>query len=399
MLTPLGVGETELLAALRNGVCVAPPAGRVPEFDPTRWIPNKKTIKLLNRQAILGCASVGAAMASASVGPGTAMSDDAIFLGSGFWAGSVLSMRDAILPSLKPDGCVDYGHFCDGGYRNLPPLWILPLLPNTTAGQATIMHGIKGLNLSIVNGPSSGFLAVGEAFDCLRGGRAGRAVCGAGEGDAPADLLFNLIKRRVASRSRNGSRPFDPSSDGFLCSEAGVAFVIETEAFARGRAARPRVWIRGYVNRYVPRLHTEKPGMVALHYQRVIRSVLDQAEVSPEQIGFVQASASGVPHLDEAEALALAGVFGPRVPVTSVHGAAGNCLSAGGPLSIASALLQLENGLVAPIARSEHLIHNDAINYVTGSSIATSAAWCLVTCLDHVGAACCMVLQKAEEMS
>jgi 3-oxoacyl-[acyl-carrier-protein] synthase II len=209
-LSPLGVGLPDHLAALRTSNPAAarsgapahaflPHFGRVPPFDPVAYIPQRKTLKLMNRQTLLGCASAAAALRDADAG--STDGADGVVFGSGVWNGSVVSMRDALMPSLRSDGTVDYDYLCAEGYRNLPPHWILPLLPNTTAGQISILNRLKGLNLSIVNGPSSGFVALGEAFAAVRAGRASRLVCGGAEGDPPADLFSNLEQRGFASRS------------------------------------------------------------------------------------------------------------------------------------------------------------------------------------------------------
>jgi 3-oxoacyl-(acyl-carrier-protein) synthase len=190
--------------------------------------------------------------------------------------------------------------------------------------------------------------------------------------------------------------PRDPDSDGFFCSEAGVAIVLQDEGTARAQGRRIHARVASYVNRYVPRFRTLDASGLALHYERCMRAALEQASCRPCDITLVQGAALGIPRSDYAEAMAIAALLGRGAFVTSVHGLAGNCLSAAGPLAVACAALQLEHGFAAPIVASQALLLQDEVRYVTGQAAPLAAGHCLVNCFDHLGAACSIVLQTAE---
>jgi 3-oxoacyl-[acyl-carrier-protein] synthase II len=261
-LTALGTAHDELRQGLRRGargITVKVPTqpgfpgacGFVPSFDAQQYV-NRKALRMMTRQVVLGVCSAIMGVRDANLGEEGLASDAAgngVIYGAGM-GHSIANSEAPFLAAADPDGRIDYEKLGTTTYRMLPALWILPRMPNTTSGQISILMGIKGINLSVVNGPSSGIVAVVEAADTIASGRAHRVVCGGSEWPPMPDFVFDLVDRGVASVSERGGRAFNPASEGFIVSEAGVSLVLESAAASRGRSAYGIV--AGTASRYAP---------------------------------------------------------------------------------------------------------------------------------------------------
>lgn len=408
ILSPLGINLSEHVTALKEHRCgiswgedlagtFLKAYGFVPSFSPADFIENKKAIKVMDRQAVLGCAATTMALQDAGITKqmidGWA-DDHAVVFGAGAWNGSITTMLDALLPCIEPQGEIDYEKLGREGYRQLPPLWILPRLPNTTAGQISIQNSIKGLNYSVVNGANNGTIAIGEAFLNVRNGRCARVICGSAEGCAYPDLFYELSERGFASESCQGSLPFDKNSQGFVCSEGSAILVLENEKAAGQRPAKVYGRILAYVNACAPRFSQNLTGEIVKAYEYSILNALEAAKIDRTRVDFIQAAACGVPQIDLAEALAIKNIFGNSVPVTSHHAFVGNSLSASGATAVAYALLQLAHDFVAPIIRTQEFFMDKDLGYVKNRAIAQENRHCLVNAFDYSGSACSLVLAK-----
>lgn len=409
VISPLGVvlpDHVEALKKGKGGIRFEPCGeglfpefmGVAPAFNPRDFIASKKAIRSMNRRTLLGCTA--AALASrdagqASGGATEAAEENAILFGGGFCDG-VENCREAIVPCVGEDGKIDYEMLGNSAYRNLPPLWILPLLPNTTAGHISIQHSLKGLNFSIVNGITGGFMAVGEAFWAIRDGRAKRAFCGGSEGEIYTDFCWRMKKRGVFSDTENGSKAFGRESDGWIPAEGAAVLIAESRERADSVETRAYGSVLSYSSRYLPGYQGQDSEAVAAFYERSMQQALDDAEVAARNIDFIQAGACGVPKIDYAEALAIRRLFSRDVFITSSQPATGCALAGSGPMAVAYALLQLNGGFIAPIIRTEDFFLADALNYVARGTLEHESEFCLVNCFDHLGNAASMVLKRGE---
>lgn len=402
VLSPIGLTIEDHIEYLKNGdeLKLMPGeyqelTGKIPDFRPRDYIKDRKALKVMSRSILLGCISAKQALESSGflIDHNETDSDgNGVIWGSSI-TNSMTCMKDIITDSANEDGTLNYEKLGDTGYRQVPPLWIIPKLPNTAAGQISIQNQFKGINYSIVNGVNNGFISVGEAFESIKYSESERILCGASEENPHSDFFHMLYSLDVASVTNNGSLSFSGDSDGAIISEAGVSFHLEAESSLEKRGGKSFGRITGYGNTYVPDFKEISEKELSNRYIDVMKSTLDDAGLKVSDIDFIQATGCGISKIDKAEALAIKKLFGKKVYVTSVASTAGYVLTASGPLSILTAMIQLKNGFISSIKRSKNLFLQDDINYVQ-NTIEFKSKRALCNSFDYFGSACSMVLES-----
>lgn len=410
VFSPLGHTVEEHLTGLREGIsCITRcedenryPGieGRIPPFKAREYIKDRKAIKVMTKNIILSSITAGIAIKDAGLSP--QLIENEPNENGVIWGGpttvSGVSIRETAVKSLDEKGEFSYDLLGDMGYRQLPPLWIIPKLPNTGAGQISIQNGLKGFNYTVVNGSNNGIIAIQEAFQSLQAGESTRLVCGAAEGPAHSDNI-NLLKHQgVASITEKGSRSFSSESDGHIISEGGAAFLLETEEAARKRGAGSYGKIRGCRNLYHPDMKKGSVEDIARIYIEAMEGALEDSGLAPKEVDFIQASGYGINKIDLAEALAIKTIFGKDVPVTCCSSTIGYPLAAAGPIALLSAILQINNGFLPPIQRSEGLFYSEELDYIIGEPVSRALSVGLCNSFGYDGSACTMVVGSAENL-
>ncbi|HEX2939358.1 MAG TPA: beta-ketoacyl synthase N-terminal-like domain-containing protein [Ruminiclostridium sp.] len=408
VLSPLGIELKDHVRALESGQCgtnfktgfraLFPECcGKIPDFAVKDYIENRKIVKIMSRKAVLGYVAAELSVRDSGIQNQDIISDEenAIIFGNGRSEG-ITNIKDAIIPSITSEGNIDYDYLGRKGYRMIPPLWIVQRLPNTAAGQISIRHSLKGLNYTVVDESAAGAVSIGEAFICVKDGRSKRAFCGASEGEIFPDYFWRMKKFGIASDSENASKAFDINSDGVTLSEGSATLILEDENSVISRNGKIHGRILSYTNYYIPGFKTDSTRQISLNYIKSMKKAVEDAGININDLNFVQASACGIEKIDRAEALAVKELFGKKVPVTSSNSSTGYPLAASGPISISYALLQMENGFIAPITRTENFYDDNEINYITGSPVYQDMKYCLVNCFDYSGGVSSFVLERGK---
>jgi 3-oxoacyl-[acyl-carrier-protein] synthase II len=227
-------------------------------------------------------------------------------------------------------------------------------MPATTISMASsyvaLTLGIKGHCLGISNACASGLSAIGEAYRVIKSGYETIVLCGGAE----APICRICVEGYGASGALSqrddftASRPFDKTRDGFVLSEGSCIFVLEEYGHALRRGARIYGEVIGYGNT------TDAFGQTmptADGEARAIKKALDEAELKPEDIGFISAHGTSTPLGDKTETGAIKLSFNKKashIPVTAVKSLTGHMLAASGALETAFTLLGMNEGTVLP---------------------------------------------------
>ncbi|MBN2532650.1 MAG: hypothetical protein JXB88_07155 [Spirochaetales bacterium] len=406
VLSPLGIELEKHITALKEGLCgirfesrpgtdFPKVSGTVPGFKALDYITDKKALKIMNRQNILGCSAAVLAIKDAGLTRDIInQSEDDAMLFAGGVMDSILPLCEAVIPCLRSNGTIDYTKLGDYGYRNLPPLWILARLPNTTSGQISIQHTIKGFNNTIVNGMVSAALAIGEGYLQIKHGRSERVFCGGAEGEIYPDFYIRNENYGWLSGNYTGSAAFSVTGNGCLLSEGGAVLVLENEQATIRPNAQCYGEIIGYSNRYIPSFKEESWSRITPHYEKCMRDALDDAKIKAENVDFVQANGWGYQKMDYAEAAAIKAVYGSKAYITGCQPATGNTLAGMPAIAVCYALLQLNYNFIAPLIRTGDLFFEKELNYVKEKAISNHNRVCLVNSFDHLGGACSIVMKE-----
>jgi 3-oxoacyl-(acyl-carrier-protein) synthase len=151
------------------------------------------------------------------------------------------------------------------------------------------------------------------------------------------------------------SRPFDADRDGFIYSEGGAIFVLESLEHAEARGARIRAEVLGHASSsdayHIAQPHPEGKGAM-----RVMRWALEDAGSSPDAVAYINSHGSSTPINDRVETMAIKEVFGERayqIPVNSTKSMIGHAMGGAGAIEAAVCVLTIERGMVHPTINLE----------------------------------------------
>ena len=192
---------------------------------------------------------------------------------------------------------------------------------------------------------ASGNAAIGAGFELIRSGRA--EIVLAGGLDALQEFVVSGFACLKALDPRP-CRPFDRDRKGLNLGEGAAFLVLESEAHAEARGARPRAFVDGY-GVASDAVHMTGPDREGRGAARAMAAALARAGVAPEDVGFVSAHGTATPYNDLMEARALELVLGSRAhttPTNSIKGSLGHTLGAAGALEAVMCVRAIEEGVV-----------------------------------------------------
>jgi nodulation protein E len=232
------------------------------------------------------------------------------------------------------------------GKTRVHPMTIPKTMANAGASAISLAFGITGPAFTISTACSSSAHAIGLAFGMVRSGVCDFALTGGSE----APFSYGILKAWEAMRvvSPTACRPFSRDRSGMILGEGGAMLTIETLEHARARGAKPIAEIVGF-GMSADAHHITQPS--AEGAAKAVRKALKDAEIGPEQVGYVNAHGTGTTVNDSTETRALhlaLGKHAPKVPISSTKAMHGHTLGAAGALESTAAVLALTNGFVPP---------------------------------------------------
>lgn len=205
--------------------------------------------------------------------------------------------------------------------------------------------GARGMVLTLPAACAAGNYAVGFASDLIRSGRADVVVTGAS--DLVQELQFSGFVRLAAMASER-CQPFDLHRQGILLGEGAGLLVLESEAHAVRRGARPLAEVGGY-GMSCDAYHITRPRPDAAGSIVATRTAMAKSGIGPADVDFVNAHGTGTKANDVAETRLMSEVFGARrVPISSVKSMLGHCMGAASALETIACVMTLVEGIYPP---------------------------------------------------
>ena len=243
------------------------------------------------------------------------------------------------------------------GYRKVSPFFIPSIIINLAAGQVSIRTGASGPNWAPVSACATGNHAIGESARTIMHGDADVMICGGSEATiTPLGIVGFVSSRALSERNdapEKASRPFDKDRDGFVPGEGAGILILEELEHARARGARIYCEVSGYAATADAYHITAPSGNGAI---RAMRRCLEDAQLNPEQIGYVNAHGTSTPVGDIAETKAIKTVFGDwaksGLMVSSTKSMTGHLLGAAGGVEAGLSALAIFHGILPPTSTS-----------------------------------------------
>jgi len=264
-----------------------------------------------------------------------------------------------------------YSSFYGEGSRRLKPLTVPLVMSNSAAAHIAIETGFLGANVTFSSACASSAIAMGEAARKIRYGDASVMLAGGTEallypGVLHAWEALRTLADTDQSNPAYSCKPFSTKRTGMVLGEGAAFFVLESWEHAENRGAVILAELKGFSSTSDSG-HLTKPSVVG--QVRAMQAALRDANLQPEQIGYINAHGTGTQANDRAEAAAIREVFGihqvsPSVSSTkAVHG---HLLGGASALEFLVTLLALKDCSVPPTANLEEIDPECELNHVIG---------------------------------
>ena len=367
-ITPIGNSVPEFWENLVNGVSGAGPithfdaslfktqfACEVKGFDATKYIDRKEARKMdLYTQYAIAVAKE--AVGDSGHGFGDCRQKPR---GRGLRYGGIKTFQDEV---------VYYGQHMENGPK-FNPFFIPKMISDIAAGQISIMYGFHGPNYATCSACATSTNAIADAFNLIRLGKANVIVSGGSEAAIAACGVggFNAM-HALSTRNdspETASRPFSASRDGFIMGEGGGCLVLEELEHAKARGAKIYAEVAG-VGMSADAHHLTASHPEGLGAKLVMLNALEDAEMKPEEVDYINVHGTSTPVGDISEAKAIKEVFGQHayeLNISSTKSMTGHLLGAAGAVESIASILAIKNGIVPPTINHEEGDNDENIDY------------------------------------
>jgi len=373
LVTPCGIGIDNVWNNILSGQSGIGPitrfditqfdtkfAGEIKEFNPEDYIQPKEVKKMdLFIQYAIAAAQI--AVNDAGLDMGREDSERVgVVVGTGLGGLPTLEKYHSILLERGPG--------------RISPFFIPMLIANEAPGHIAIQHGIKGPNLCIVTACATGAHSIGDACRIIQYGDADVMVAGGSEANLTPLTVggFNAMKA-LSTRNddpQRASRPFERDRDGFVVAEGSGIVILEELEHAKKRGAKIYAEMAGY-GYNGDAYHITAPCPDGDGFIRCIRMALKDAQLSPDDVDYINAHGTSTKLNDYVETLSIKVVFQEkayRIPVSSTKSMTGHLLGAAGAIEAIFSVLSIRDQVCPPTINYENPDPECDLDYVPNTA-------------------------------
>jgi 3-oxoacyl-[acyl-carrier-protein] synthase II len=235
------------------------------------------------------------------------------------------------------------------------------MISDIAAGHISIKYGFCGPNFSTVSACASSTNAIIDAYNYIRLGKANVFITGGSEASInPAGLGgFNAMMAMSTNNDeyKTASRPFDVSRDGFVMGEGGCALILEEYEHAIKRGANIYAEVIGG-GMSADAYHLTAPHPDGLGASKVMKNALEDAEITPEMVDYINVHGTATPLGDVAELKGILKVFGDhsfKMNISATKSITGHLLGAAGAIEGLASILAVKNDICPPTMHVKNL--------------------------------------------
>ena len=240
------------------------------------------------------------------------------------------------------------------GHPRFSPFFCTRQISNICAGQISIKHGFKGPNFCTVAACASSAIAISDAFNLLRLGKADVIIAGGSEA-AVTECSIGGFGSMQALSSRNddpatASRPFDKDRDGFVLGEGAGAVVLEELEHAMRRGAHIYAELTG-CGLSADAFHITASHPEGLGAKEAMRLAIEESEMQLCDVDHINTHGTSTPIGDVSEPKAIASLFGDhakKINLNSTKSMTGHLLGAAGSVEAIATILAIKEGIIPP---------------------------------------------------
>jgi len=240
----------------------------------------------------------------------------------------------------------NYRSVYEDGKNRVHPFVVPKLMNNAAASHVSMEYNLKGPSFTVSTACASSNHAMAQAFQMVRTGMAPAMVTGGSE----SMLCFGGVKAWEGLRvmSKDACRPFSANRNGMVQGEGAGIFVFEEYEHARGRGAEILCEVAGFAmsSDATDIVMPSKNGAA-----RAIAGALSDAQLNPEDVGYINAHGTGTAANDKTECAAVADVFGQhadKLMISSTKSMHGHLIGGTGAVELLACIMALRDGVIAP---------------------------------------------------
>lgn len=351
-VSSLGIGTDALWESIKNGksgistidridISDLPTkvAAEIKSFNPSDFI-EKKQIHRMDRFCQYAMAAAQMAIDNSKLNFDKIEKERVgVIIGSGIGGIESLENQHSILLEKGP--------------KRVSPFFVPMMIANMASGLVAIKYGAKGFVECVVTACATSTNSIGDAFKIIQRNDADVMIAGGTEAPITKLTLAGFCANKTMTRNEDpltASRPFDAERDGFIIGEGAGIVILEELEHALNRGANIIAEIVGYgcTN---DAYHITAPAEGGEGGARCMKLALDDADIKPSDIGYINAHGTSTILNDKNETEAIKTVFGQysnKLPISSTKSMTGHLLGASGAIETIITALALRDDFLPP---------------------------------------------------
>lgn len=327
----VGFNQISHFDATETGITLA---GELSDFDPLKRL-SKKDLRRMDAFSQYAMYATAEAVEQAGIDEtNTEPESMGVIYGSGI--GGLTTIQEQVTKMVEK------------GPQRVSPMFVPTAISNMASGNIAIRYHAKNICTTIVTACASGTNAIGEAFRQIKEGRAQVMLTGGSEASVNEIGIAGfaaLSTLSTATDPAKASLPFDANRLGFVMGEGAGTLVLESLEHAQARGAKILGEVVGY-GATSDAYHMTSPDPEGTQAARAMQNAITEADITPAQVGYVNAHGTATMGNDSAESLAINKVFGADsdVLVSSTKSMTGHLLGAAGAIEAVATLGALQTG-------------------------------------------------------
>ncbi|MFV0396123.1 MAG: beta-ketoacyl-ACP synthase II [Coprobacillaceae bacterium] len=349
-ITPIGNNVSETWKSVKDGVCgidnitlydtsemKVKVAGEVKNFNPADYI-DKKAARKMDRYTQFAMVAAKEAFKDSKIDINTI--DATRF-------GVILSSGMGGLGTIEKE----HQKALNKGHDRVSPFYVPMCIANLAAGNVAIELGAKGMCTCPVTACAGGTNAIGDAFRNIRDGYSEVMICGGTEATITPLGIGGFTSMKALSENtdpNSASIPFDANRDGFVMGEGAGMLIIEEYEHAKARGAHIYAEVVGY-GASCDAYHITAPASDGEGGARAMVGAMDDANLKPEDIDYINAHGTSTPLNDKFETMAVKTALkeaAKTVAMSSTKSMTGHLLGAAGGVEGVICVKSIEDGFI-----------------------------------------------------
>jgi beta-ketoacyl-acyl-carrier-protein synthase II len=365
-------------------------AGEIPEFDPTDFMPAKEARRMA-RNSQMALATAIQAVEDADLTP--SLNDPERV---GVYFGTAIGGLERGVEGIEV--------LKTKGLSRVNPFYLPSTLPNMAAFHVTHHFKALGPNSTITTACATGTQTLGEAAQAIRNGWADVVIAGGTEAIIQDFVIAGFSAMRALPVNFNdqphlASRPFDALREGFVFSEGAGCVILESLEHARGRNAHIYAEVAGFGSSG-DAFHMAAPDPEGHGAMRTMQRALADANVSPDEVDYINAHGTSTPANDATETKAIKTLFGDyaqRIPISSTKSMLGHAMGASGAIEAIVCALSLERQQIHPTVNYENPDPELDLDYVPNRAREVEINTTLTNSFGLGGQNACLVQKRVRQ--